>query len=197
MPSRTASWTVSSEPVGRLPAGVVELLDDVDRGQVGAAELGEPAPEREAGPDPADEAGIGQGDADVGDRRLREAEPARQLARPEGDRRVLRQDVEDGRGAGHGRRQRLRLGPFERARSPRTPPSTSHAPIAHSRPATRPDAVSMVNCVQHIDSRLSAGILFSLPPAVQYAGRRWRRSRGGGCCVAIQIGRGCDRAWSS
>ena len=65
--------------------------------QVRAAELGELAPEREPGPDPADEAGVGQGDADVRDRRLRQAEPAGQLARAEATGRVLGEDVEDRR----------------------------------------------------------------------------------------------------
>ena len=64
-----------------LVAGLVELLDEVDRRQVGAAELGQLATQREPRPDAPDQPGFGERGADVRDRRLRQSEPAGQLAR--------------------------------------------------------------------------------------------------------------------
>ena len=66
------------------PGDLVELLDLVDGAEVGAAELREPPAEREPRPDPPDEPGVGEGAADVGDRRLRQAQAPGQLARADG-----------------------------------------------------------------------------------------------------------------
>ncbi len=79
---------------------LVELLDLVDRGEVGTPELGQAAAQREAGPDAADQARIGESTADVGDRRLRQPEAAGDLARSRGFAVVVREDVEDRRCSG-------------------------------------------------------------------------------------------------
>ncbi len=62
--------------------GLVELLYQVDGGEVGTAKLREFPPEGEPGPDPTHQPEIGHRVADVGDRRLRETEPASEFARP-------------------------------------------------------------------------------------------------------------------
>ena len=91
------------EAAGRL----VELLDHVDRDEVRAAQLREPATEGEPRPDPADEADVGERAADVGDRRLREPQTPGELAGAEGHGAVLGEDVEDGRRPRHGRGEGL------------------------------------------------------------------------------------------
>ena len=93
----------------QLGAGLVELLHQVDRRQVGAAELGQLPTQREAGPDAPDEARIRERAADVRDRRLRQPEPAGELARPGRDAAVLGQQVEDRRRPGDRRGERVGL----------------------------------------------------------------------------------------
>jgi hypothetical protein len=90
----------------QLPAGVVELLDEVDRGKIGATELGDLAPEPVARARPADQPGVGQCVEDVGDRRLGQAELTRELARTGGVGRMLGQHLEDRGGSRDRRRER-------------------------------------------------------------------------------------------
>ena len=78
-----------------LEARVVELAYEVDRREVGAAELCQPAAEREPRADPTDQTGVGHCAAYVGDRGLRQPEPASQLTRPSSDPAVLCEQVED------------------------------------------------------------------------------------------------------
>jgi hypothetical protein len=98
-PSRIMSWTVSSEPVGS--SCTPRRTPGRDRPtSVRAAQLREPPAQREPGPDAPDEPRVGERAADVGDRRLRQAEPSRQLARTRRDAAVLGEQVEDRRRAG-------------------------------------------------------------------------------------------------
>jgi hypothetical protein len=89
------------------PAGLVELLDEVDGTQIGTPELGKLAAEGKAGPDPAHEPDLGEGRADIGDRGLRQAQSPGELARAESDRAILGQDIKDRCRPRHRRRERL------------------------------------------------------------------------------------------
>jgi hypothetical protein len=98
---------------GQEQACLVELPDDVDRGEVRATEPGEPAPERESRADPAQEPSVGERSADVGDRGPRQAEAAADLTRPGRVPGAQREQVQDRRGAGDGRRHGLGLDRFD------------------------------------------------------------------------------------
>jgi hypothetical protein len=94
---------------GQEPARFVELLDLVDRREIRAAELRQLPAEGEAGPDPPDEADLGEGVADVRDRRFRQAEAAGELARAGRLAGAFGEDIEDRAGARDSRRQRFAL----------------------------------------------------------------------------------------
>ena len=99
---------VEQRHLGRLLGGdrqligeLVELLDLVDRGQVGAAELCQATPEPEAGARSPGESGFDERAADVGDRRLRETKAAGEIAEGCVRSGPLREQVEDGGSACH------------------------------------------------------------------------------------------------
>ncbi len=95
--------------VWKLSRRLVELLDLVDRRQVGPAELGEAPPERKSRADPPDEAGVGERPEDIGDRGLRDPQSPSELARAGRFAGLLRQNAEKRCGPRDGRCERLGL----------------------------------------------------------------------------------------
>ncbi len=145
---------------GQEVSRLIELLDEVDRREVGTSQLREFATEGEPGPDTANQAHLRQRVADVGDGRLREPEPPSQLTRPGRVAGVLGQQVQDGPGPGDRRRQRLAFDHrvIDRPRG-----------VRHRRLPS--PAASLLNRVRYLDFGGDVGILASIPPSVQYAGR--------------------------
>jgi hypothetical protein len=142
---------------GQLGAGLVELLDEVDRRQVRAAQLGEPPAQREPGPDPPDEPGVGERPADVRNRRLRQAEPAGELAGPGRDAAVLGEQVEDRGRPRHRRGERVGLEEGAVAGRSVGAHCVVHASWVPTAPViTTPFRANMLNRVPYLDSAYPA-----------------------------------------